>query len=103
MALGGYALAFGIGTWNLHPVAGVAFGAVVGAALALGIGVVTLRIRGVYFALATLVGAVAGLFIVLEVEGVGAGQGLSLAASVGFQSLAMVSTTLGVLAGGIGL
>src|SRR5438309_11635939 len=55
MAFGGYALAFGVGTLNLHPVAGVAFGAVVGLARALGIGRVTLRFRGVYFALATSV------------------------------------------------
>src|SRR5207245_5136109 len=38
MALGGYALAFGVGTWNLHSVAGVALGAVVGAALRVGLG-----------------------------------------------------------------
>src|SRR5436853_7894439 len=43
MPFGGYALAFGVGTLNLHPFAGVALGAAVGLALALGIGVVTLR------------------------------------------------------------
>ena len=103
MALGGYALAFGIGTWNLHPVAGVAFGAVVGAALALGIGVVTLRFRGVYFAIATLVVAIAALYIVLEVKELGDGQGLYLPSSVGFQPLAMFYTIWVVLAVEIGL
>ena len=103
MALGGYALAFGIGTWNLHPVAGVAFGAVVGAALALGIGVVTLRFRGVYFAIATLVVAIAALYIVLEVKELGDGTGLYLPASVGFQPLAMFYTIWVILAVEIGL
>ena len=103
MALGGYALAFGIGTWNLHPVAGVAFGAVVGAALALGIGVVTLRFRGVYFAIATLVVAIAALYIVLEVKELGDGQGLYLPSGVGFQPLAMFYTIWVILAVEIGL
>jgi len=103
MALGGYALAFGIGTWNLHPVAGVAFGAVVGAALALEIGVVTLRFRGVYFAIATLVVAIAALYIVLEVKELGDGQGLYLPSSVGFQPLAMFYTIWVILAIEIGL
>ena len=103
MALGGYALAFGVGTWNLHPVAGVAFGAVVGAALALGIGVVTLRFRGVYFAIATLVVAIAALYIVLEVKELGDGTGLSLPESVGFQPLPMFYTIWVILAVEIGL
>src|SRR5438132_1942079 len=78
MAFGGYALAFGVGTLNLHPVAGVALGAAVGLALALGIGLVTLRFRGVYFAIATLVIAVAALYIVLDIEELGDGKGIIL-------------------------
>src|SRR3989442_15090876 len=89
MAFGGYALAFGVGTLNLHPVAGVAFGAVVGLALAMGIGVVTLRFRGVYFAIATVVVAIAAFFIVLEAKELGDGQGLSLPSAGGFPTLAM--------------
>src|SRR5207245_11418290 len=85
MAFGGYALGIGVGTLNLHPVAGVALGAVVGLALALGIGVVTLRFRGVYFAIATLVVAVAALYIVLEIKELGAGQGIYL--NIGFEPL----------------
>jgi len=101
MALGGYALAYGVGTLNLPPVAGVALGAVVGAALALGIGLLTLRFRGVYFAIATLVIAIAALYIVLEVKELGDGQGLYL--NVGFQPLAMFYTIWVILAVEIGL
>src|SRR5947209_13932774 len=96
MAFGGYALAFGVGTLNLHPVAGVAFGAVVGLALAMGIGVVTLRFRGVYFAIATLVVAVAALYIVLAVKGLGHRPGIIL--NVGFEPLSWFYTIWVILA-----
>jgi branched-chain amino acid transport system permease protein len=101
MAFGGYALAFGVGTLNWPPVAGVALGAGVGVALALGIGVVTLRFRGVYFAIATLVVAIAALYIVLEVKELGDGQGLYL--NVGFEPLSMFYTIWVILAIEIGL
>jgi len=96
MAFGSYALAFGVGTLNLPPVAGVALGAVVGLALALGIGVVTLRFRGVYFAIATLVVAVAALYIVLEIKELGDGQGIIL--NVGFEPLSWFYTIWVILA-----
>src|SRR5436309_3092551 len=96
MAFGSYALAFGVGTLNLPPVAGVALGAVVGLALALGIGVVTLRFRGVYFAIATLVVAVAALYIVLEIKELGDGQGIIL--NIGFEPLSWFYTIWVILA-----
>jgi len=96
MAFGGYALGIGVGTLNLHPVAGVALGAVVGLALALGIGVVTLRFRGVYFAIATLVVAVAALYIVLEIKELGDGQGIYL--NIGFEPLSWFYTIWVILA-----
>ena len=99
MAFGGYALAFGVGTLKLPPVAGVALGAVVG--LALGIGVVTLRFRGVFFAIATLVVAVAALYIVLEIKELGDGQGIYL--NVGFEPLSMFYTIWIILAIEIGV
>src|SRR2546425_11135526 len=68
MAFGSYALAFGVGTLNLPPVAGVALGAGVGRALAPGIGVLTLRVRGVYFAIPTLVLPVPAPYIVLAIK-----------------------------------
>ena len=101
MAFGGYALAFGVGTLKLPPVAGVGLAALVGLALALGIGAVTLRFRGVFFAIATLVVAVAALYIVLEITELGDGQGISL--NVGFEPLSMFYTIWGILAIEIGL
>ncbi len=104
MAFGGYALGFGVGTLNLHPVAGVALGAVVGLALAMGIGVVTLRFRGVYFAIATLVVAVAALYIVLEVKELGDGQGIYLSPEkLGFEPLSWFYTIWVILAIEVGL
>ena len=96
MAFGAYALAFGVGTFHLHPVAGVALGALVGLALALGIGVVTLRFRGVYFAIATLVVAVAASYIVLEIKELGDGQGIIL--NIGFEPLSWFYTIWVILA-----
>lgn len=101
MAFGGYALAFGVSTLKLPPVAGVALGAVVGLALALGIGAVTLRFRGVFFAIATLVVAVAALYIVLEIKELGDGQGIYL--NIGFEPLSMFYTIWVILAIEIGL
>ena len=101
MAFGGYALAFGVGTLKLPPVAGVGLAALVGLALALGIGAVTLRFRGVFFAIATLVVAVAALYIVLEITELGDGQGITL--NVGFEPLSMFYTIWGILAIEIGL
>ena len=101
MAFGGYALAFGVGTLKLPPIAGVGLAALVGLALALGIGAVTLRFRGVFFAIATLVVAVAALYIVLEIKELGDGQGITL--NVGFEPLSMFYTIWGILAIEIGL
>src|SRR5438309_11877185 len=96
MAFGGYALGFGVGTINLHPVVGVALGALVGLALASGIGLVTLRFRGVYFAIATLVVAVAALYSVLEIKELGDGQGIYL--NIGFEPLSWFYTIWVILA-----
>ena len=101
MAFGGYALAFGVGALNLHPVVGVALGAAVGLALALGIGLVTLRFRGVYFAIATLVIAVAALYIVLDIEELGDGKGIILNPAV--EPLSVFYTILVTLAIEVGV
>src|SRR5437867_11449741 len=61
---GGYALGYGVKVWNIAPFAGVALGGVLGAVLALVIGVVTLRVRGAYFAIATLVTPLAAFYFV---------------------------------------
>src|SRR2546422_5768681 len=53
MAFGAYALAFAVGTFHLHPVAGVALGGLLGPAPPPGLGGVPLPFRGAYLALST--------------------------------------------------
>ena len=84
MGTGGYALGYGVSALHLSPLAGVALGGAVGFVLALGIGIVTLRFRGVYFAISSLVTALAALQIVLVTPALNDGQGIVL--SVGFQA-----------------
>jgi branched-chain amino acid transport system permease protein len=104
MALGQYALGFGVGTLHFPPLAGVVLGALVGLALALGIGLVTLRFRGVYFAISSLVIAVAALYIVLEVKELGDGQGIFLnPLDLGFTPLAWFYTIWAIVAVEVGL
>src|SRR5207245_10114102 len=50
MAVGAYTLGYTVGTIRLHPLGGVALGGLMALVLALGLGAVTLRFRGVYFA-----------------------------------------------------
>jgi branched-chain amino acid transport system permease protein len=52
--LGAYAVAIAHRTWTLPPLAGILVAAAAVAAVALALGVVTLRLRGIYFAIATL-------------------------------------------------
>ena len=52
--LGAYTVALGHRYAALHPLLGLLLAAVVGTAVAAGLGVVTLRLRGIYFAIATL-------------------------------------------------
>ena len=101
MAVGGYGLAYGVGTLHWHPVAGVALGALVSLALALGIGAVTLRFRGVYFAIASQVTALAGFYIVLEIQELGGGQGIVL--NVGFEPIAWFYTIWVILVIEVGI
>src|ERR1700704_4447896 len=85
MGAGAYAFAYGVGTVRFHPLGGVGFGAVIGFVLALGIGFVTLRFRGVFFGVSTLVMVLAALNIVLVVPALGGGEGMPL--NIGFQPL----------------
>lgn len=52
--VGAYAVALAHRTLGLPPLAGLVVAALAGAATALGLGLVTLRLRGIYFAIATL-------------------------------------------------
>src|SRR5207237_7142790 len=78
VGVGAYSLGFSVGTLGWHPLGGVALGGVLGLLLALGIGAVTLRFRGVYFAIASLVTPLAALNIVLVIPCLGAGRDIIL-------------------------
>ena len=80
---GAYALAYGVTAWGIHPLAGVLAAGLTGALLALGVGVVTLRLRGAYFAIATLVTALAAVYIVSGTPALGDGSGIRF--YLGFQ------------------
>ncbi len=101
VGVGAYALGFMIETWHVDPLVGVVIGGLVGAVLAGGIGVVTLRLRGVYFAIATLVTPLAAFHIVDATPALGGGAGLFL--SLGFRTLAQYYTLWVLLAMEIGV
>ncbi len=78
LGIGAYALGYTSQAFHLAPLAGVVVGGAFGLIFAFAIGVVTLRFRGVYFAIASLVTVLAALNIVLVVQQLGAGQGITL-------------------------
>jgi branched-chain amino acid transport system permease protein len=53
-AIGAYSVAIGFLSWNISPVGGLVIGVVLAGLIALGVGVVVLRLRGPYFTLCTL-------------------------------------------------
>ena len=77
MAIGSYTLAVLVTSYSANPFEGIAAGAALGLFFALGIGLVTLRFRGVYFAIATLVLALAGEDLVLQFPQFGPGGELT--------------------------
>ncbi len=78
LGVGSYTLGYLVGMAHWSPLAGVGAGALVGLLLALGIGAVTLRFRGVYFAIASLVTPLAAVQIVLAIPQLNDGQGIVL-------------------------
>jgi branched-chain amino acid transport system permease protein len=52
--LGAYGVAIAYRSWHLPPLAGIVVAALSAGIIAMGLGVVTLRLRGIYFAIATL-------------------------------------------------
>ena len=101
MGSGAYAFAYGVSAIRFHPLGGVALGAAVGFVLALGIGVVTLRFRGVFFGVATLVMVLAAQNIVLVIPALGGGEGMPL--NIGFQPLGWFYTIWSIIAAEIAL
>jgi branched-chain amino acid transport system permease protein len=63
--VGGYGLAMSTTLWNLAPIVGVVIGGIFGALIALGMSFPTLRLRGAYFAIATL-GIEQAIFVIFD-------------------------------------
>ena len=86
MAIGSYALATLVSYFGANPLIGVGAGAMLGLVFALGIGLVILRFRGVYFAIATVVLVLAAYNIVLQLPQLG--EGGEIIFNLTFQPLA---------------
>jgi branched-chain amino acid transport system permease protein len=63
--IGGYGLAMATTLWNMPPLEGVLLGGIFSALLALGMSFPTLRLRGAYFAIATL-GIEQAIFVIFD-------------------------------------
>jgi len=81
-------------TYGVDPLLGVMFGAVTGGLVAFAVGAIILRLRGVYFAIATLVVATSVTDIILDIPQLGGSSGIYL--NVGF-SLNQMTYTAWVL------
>src|SRR5207253_1316483 len=90
MAIGSYALAALVSHYGANPLLGVGVGALLSLVFALGIGLVILRFRGVYFAIATVVLVLAAYNIVLQFPQLGAGG--EIIVNLTFQPLATYFT-----------
>src|SRR2546426_2029902 len=95
MGVGAYAWGGVVGTFHWSPLGSVVIGGTVGLLFAPGLGGVTLRFRGVYFAIASLVTALAAGNIILA-PALGGGQGIVL--SLGFEPLSQFYTGWLILA-----
>ena len=74
--IGAYAAAFLFATFNVSPWIGMAVGVLVSVLVALAIGIPTFRLRGHYFAIATLVIGEIGQTIMLNWEAMGGATGI---------------------------
>ncbi len=71
--LGAYSVAIAFRLWALPPLAGLVVAALVGGTIAFALGVVTLRLRGIYFAIATLAFAEVWRTVALQVPDLSGG------------------------------
>jgi branched-chain amino acid transport system permease protein len=101
MGVGAYSFGYAVSVTKLHPLVGVALGGAIGLVLALGIGAVTLRFRGAYFGIATLVSVLAAFYIVHATSELGGGQGLRW--NIGFEPLAWFYTIWSIVIAEIAL
>lgn len=78
--LGAYSVAIAFKLWALPPLAGLVVAALVGGVIAFALGVVTLRLRGIYFAIATLAFAEVWRTVALQVPDLSGGTvGIAMA------------------------
>lgn len=71
--LGAYSVAIAFKLWALPPLAGLVVAALVGGVIAFALGLVTLRLRGIYFAIATLAFAEVWRTVALQVPDLSGG------------------------------
>jgi branched-chain amino acid transport system permease protein len=71
--LGAYSVAIAFKLWALPPLAGLVIAALVGGLIAFALGLVTLRLRGIYFAIATLAFAEVWRTVALQVPDLSGG------------------------------
>ncbi len=95
MAVGAYSLVYMSKTFNFYPLFTIPIVALIGAFFAFVIGYVTLRFKGVYFALSTLAIALAAYYIVLVTPTLGANEGLIF--NVRFEPLIWFYTILSIV------
>ncbi len=79
--VGGYSTAMLITVWDMPAFATYFFGGIVGALIALIFGYISLRLRGPYFAIATLALATIGRYVFLNFDIFGGAEGLLLPVS----------------------
>jgi len=96
LAVGAYALSYFSKNYGIYPLFTTPIAAILGAIFAFAIGYLTLRFRGVYFALATLVIALAAHYIVLITPQLGGNQGIIL--YVKFEPFVWFYTILSIVA-----
>jgi branched-chain amino acid transport system permease protein len=71
--LGAYSVAIAFKLWALPPLVGLVFAAIVVAGIAFALGLVTLRLRGIYFAIATLAFAEVWRTVALQIPDLSGG------------------------------
>ncbi len=96
--LGAYTVGLAYQNWGLPAMAGLALATIVALVVAFVLGVVTLRLRGIYFAIATLAFAeVLRTFVLQERDLTGGPVGVSMPPLWGGDRVATYYTVLGVL------
>ena len=91
---GAYAMAVLVSSYSASPLLGVLFGAAVGGLVALVTGTVILRLRGVYFAIATLVLLTSVADIILDIPQLGGAVGKYLTLGFNLNEMYYVAWTL---------